>query len=270
MLHVSVAGMLFRPPQFYVRRYILRQDKLQKAIARICEISHAINMLMPIASAITASPIDAMYADEKTPVAQTTTAMYFTKGKTIWTDIAIVESSPRKRSAFRWKLLRNPILLLYAITLSLCDSSYGNVYMFIPPHATMAGFSSSKGALLISVIGITQAVSRLVVGCFADLNIFDKKHIYQCAMFVCGATFCVMPFIHDYVLLAAVGVVCSLSAGSFVVLSAVLIAESLGTENLPTTYGVLYSTESFFFLASPVLMGEQHLMFFQPIVQFCN
>ena len=245
-----------------------RQDKLQNAIARICELSHAINMLMPNSNTITASPTDAMYADEKTPVAQTTTDMYFTKGKTIWTDTAIGESTPLKRSAFRWNLLRNPLLLLYAITLSLCDSSYGNVYMFMPPHATMAGFSSSNAALLISVIGITQAVSRLVVGCVADLNIFDKKHIYQCAMFVCGATFCVMPFIRSYVLLAAVSVVCSLSAGSFVVLSAVLIAESLGTENLPTTYGVLYSTESFFFLASPVFMGEQRLVFSQPIVHF--
>ncbi|KAI0209759.1 hypothetical protein LSAT2_005533 [Lamellibrachia satsuma] len=119
----------------------------------------------------------------------------------------------------------------------------------------MTGFSKTKGAFLISLLGITQTVSRVVFGWFAHLDIIDNRYIYQCTLLVCGATFCVMPFLQSYVLLATGSVLCSLSAGSFVVLSAVLVAESLGTANLPTTYGILYSTESLFFLASPVLMG---------------
>ena len=247
MLHVSVAGMLFRPPEFYVKRYMRRRAqrrslRLPETVVWVSKISRDAKVMVRENSMIT-TPIDGTFALEKrVSLAHTKDAMYFT-------------DSLRKVSGFRWKLLFNPVLLMYAITLSVCDSSYGNVYIFMPSHATMAGFSKSNGALLISVMGITQAVSRLVSGWFADLNIIDKKHIYQWAMFVCGMTLCVMPLLQSYVLLVIASVLCSFSAGGFVVLSAVLIAENLGTENLPTTYGVLYSTESFFFLGSPVFMG---------------
>ena len=200
---VSIAGMLFRPPQFYVKRYNLRQSQLAQA---------------------------------KPP--NTTTSVL----KTTSNDYAAMDSTPQRHWGFGWMLLCNPLMWLYAITLAICDSSYVNLYIILPPHATMTGFSKTKGAYLISLLGITQTVSRVVFGWFAHLDIIDNRYIYQCTLLVCGATFCVMPFLQSYVLLATGSVLCSLSAGSFVVLSAVHVAESLGTANLPTTYGILYST----------------------------
>ena len=252
VLHICVAGMLFRPPSFYLKKYTQSKcalEKLPETVVWVTEIKPDTKICLSDSITMTASPVGVAGAQEKTPnndvccVADT---------KTTCNDCDVGETS----SGFRWRLLCNPLMLMYAVTLAISDSSYGNVYMLMPPHATSTGFSSIKGTQLISMIGITQAVSRLISGWFGDFNVFNKKYIYQGALLVCGTTFCVMPFIQNYVLLAIVSVVCSLSAGSFTVLSAVLVAENLGTANLPTTYGILYSTDSLFFLASPVLMGE--------------
>ena len=248
MFHVSIAGMLFRPAEFYV--------KLPEMVVWVTEISPETTIALSAETTMSASPIEAEYVSKKTMVPSTIDVMYVSESKQNCQVNGTVDNAVEKNFGFGWRLLCNPLLLMYAFTLSICDSSYGNVYMLMPPHATIIGFSETEGALLVSFLGISQTVSRLASGWFADCNIIDKKYIYQCALLVCGATFCVMPFLQSYVLLATASVICSLSAGSFVVLSAVLVAESLGTANLPTTYGILYSTESFFFLASPVLMGE--------------
>ena len=261
MFHVSIAGMLFRPPEFYVQRYMLQQsqlsqDKLIETVVRVMEMNADTTITLPAETTTSASPVAAVFVSDNTTMPSTVDEMYLSESKPNCNAHGAVDSALETDCGFRWRLLCNPLLLMYAVTLSICDSSYANVYMLMPPHATTMGFSETKGALLVSFLGISQAVSRLAFGWFADCNIIDKKYIYQCALLVCGATFCVMPFLQSYVLLATASVICSLSAGSFVVLSAVLVAENLGTANLPTTYGILYSTESLFFLASPVLMGE--------------
>ncbi|KAI0209758.1 Monocarboxylate transporter 14 [Lamellibrachia satsuma] len=74
---VSIAGMLFRPPQFYVKRYILRQSRLAQA---------------------------------KPP--NTATSVL----KTTSNDYAAMDSTPQRHWGFGWMLLCNPLMWLYAIT----------------------------------------------------------------------------------------------------------------------------------------------------------
>ena len=314
VFHVSVAGMLFRTPEFYVPRYLMRQKLLRlKATAiesqtdKVVDIAEDIEMgavteEIPSSSDL---PVSAMCrscergecdstgtADVAITVDSTSTqrgeeykmcTMSTTKSvHENWTSEEVVvpvsdsitiyvintstddgatnecdsecdtiatndiETSPdgcsesSEKDTYDWNVLKHPLLYIYILSLSLSDSSFNNAFMMMPPHAGDIGISKFKAVFLVSVLGITDGISRLLTGCFADLNMIDKKHIYRASIALCGLLFFVFPLVKQYLHLAVVCGFCGLFSGSFVVLAPVLLAEELGSVNIPVTYGVMY------------------------------
>ena len=141
---------------------------------------------------------------------------------------------------YNWAVLKKPLLYIYVLTLSMSDSSFGNAFMMVPTHAVDIGVSRFNAVFLVSVMGITDGVSRLLTGWLADFDKVEKKHIYKASIALCALLFFVFPLVKRYVDLAVVCALCGLVSGSFVVLAPVLLAEELGSVNIPVTYGVMY------------------------------
>ena len=145
-------------PEFYVQRYIKQQCQLSYfkqpgTAAWLTEISLDTEMTLSAETTMRASPIDPLFVSENTMVPSTIDEINVFVSKPNCNANSAVDSALETNSGFRWKLLRNPLLLMFAFTLSISDSSYGNVYMLMPPHATTMGFSETKGALLVSLLG---------------------------------------------------------------------------------------------------------------------
>ena len=311
VFHVSVAGMLFRPPEFYVPRYLMRQKLLrlktttiQPQPGNVIDITEDIKMNVTaetmISSDVTGSVmrrsckrgecdiivnpdvaiiVDSTFTqrgedytmytmsttisahensnEEGVPVSDNITLSVINTstndGATNECDSECntiapneTETSPdvcsesSEKDTYDWKVLKNPLLYIYVLSLSLSDSSFANVFMMVPPHATDIGISKFKAVFLVSVMGITEGISRLLTGCIADFNMIAKKHIYKASIALCGGLFFVFPLVKQYLHLAVVCGFCGLFSGSFVVLAPVLLAEELGRANIPVTYGVMY------------------------------
>ncbi|KAI0224506.1 Monocarboxylate transporter 5 [Lamellibrachia satsuma] len=313
VFHVSVAGMLFRPPQFYIPRYLMRQKLLRlktttiqpqpgnvidiaedikmnvtaeimsssdatgSVMRRSCKRGECDTIVTPDVSVIVDST-STQRGENYTMYTMSTTISahenWNEEGVPISDNIALsvintstndganeTETSPHvcsessEKDTYDWKVLKNPLLYIYVLSLSLSDSSFANVFMMVPPHATDIGISKFKAVFLVSVMGITEGISRLLTGCIADFNMIAKKHIYKASIALCGGLFFVFPLVKQYLHMAVVCGFCGLFSGSFVVLAPVLLAEELGRANIPVTYGVMYSTLGFFYLASPVFMS---------------
>ena len=87
-------------------------------------------------------------------------------------------SEPDKNSCFNLKgvgqamkkelnfsLLKNPILCLFAVATFSYSFGYHVVYTYTPERVLWFGLSCSKAAVLMSVMGVSNIVFRLVTGC---------------------------------------------------------------------------------------------------------
>ena len=145
-----------------------------------------------------------------------------------------------QKAYIQWKVVKNPLLYIYALTQPISDGSYVAYLMMILPHATDIGISKFKAVFLLSLMGICGGVSRLFTGWFADLNVVKKKHMYQTVTLASGILFCLFPLAKRYVGLAILSGLSGVCNGSIVVLAPVLLAEELGLVNMPVTSSVMY------------------------------
>ena len=287
VFHVSVAGMLFRPPEFYVPRYLMRQKLLRMRVQSqpdvvtdvhegadivagsvMCECQPTPDIAVSVDSTsrhcckhYTIQPVSTTTYPQKpsnedvvVPIpASTTVYVIDTSTPDGGSDSECAAVSPEDTASncdacsdstqevtYNWGVLKKPLLYIYVLTLSLSDSSVSNAFMMVPPHAVDIGVSKLDAVFLVSVMGITDGISRLLTGLLADFDKVEKKHIYKASIGLCALLFFVFPLVKCYVDLAVVCGLCGLVSGSFVVLAPVLLAEKLGSVNIPVTYGVMY------------------------------
>ncbi|KAK7488004.1 hypothetical protein BaRGS_00020749 [Batillaria attramentaria] len=101
-------------------------------------------------------------------------------------------------------------------------------FVFIPERATSLGIDEGRAAFLLSIIGITNTVGRVMTGVLANLNKIDSLVINNVAMLVCGLATFLCPFCDNYYLLSA-----------YISLSSILLCDMLGVEQLTNAFGFL-------------------------------
>ena len=74
-------------------------------------------------------------------------------------------------------------------------------FMYIVDHAMQLGVSKTRAAMLLSLLGASSVVSRLAVGCVADMPSVDSVALYTVALWVAGASTCTLPSLRSYQLL---------------------------------------------------------------------
>ncbi|KAI0220546.1 hypothetical protein LSAT2_027961 [Lamellibrachia satsuma] len=150
------------------------------------------------------------------------------------------DSTQAQKAPSQWNILKKPLLYIYALTLPLTDSSFVNCSMIVYPYATDIGISNFKSVFLVSILGISRGISSFLGGFLSDFNFVEKKHIYLAATLAHGIAICVLPLMRQYMYLAIMSGLCGSFSAAAVVLAPVLVAEELGTANLPVAFGVVY------------------------------
>ena len=284
VFHVSVAGMLFRPPEFYVPRYLMRRKlhhmRVQAQPDDVIYLPDDVDIVagsvmcecQPTPDIVVSADSTSQHCCEHCTIQHITypqkpsnedvvvpipdiTAVYVIDTSTpdgdgdlecaaVAPDVTASNcdtcSETTEEVTYNWAVLKKPLLYIYVLTLSMSDSSFGNAFMMVPTHAVDIGVSKFHAVFLVSVMGITDGVSRLLTGWLADFDKVEKKHIYKASIALCALLFFVFPLVKRYVDLVVVCALCGLVSGSFVVLAPVLLAEELGSVNIPVTYGVMY------------------------------
>ena len=143
------------------------------------------------------------------------------------------DNTPLQKASSQWNILKIPLLYIYALTMPISDTSFVNCAIMIHPYVTDIGISKFDAVFLVSIMGICSGASRFLVGLLSDFNIVKKKYIYQAVTLANGIVICLCPIVKQYVYLAVMSGLC----GFF---SSVLIAEELGTANLPVAIGFLF------------------------------
>jgi len=87
-------------------------------------------------------------------------------------------------AAFR--LLLDVVFILFAVSNLLTSIGFVVPYIFLPNRGLRLGFSASESSLLISMVGISNTVGRLMFGYIADLKCVNRLILYNTVLVTCG------------------------------------------------------------------------------------
>ncbi|KAI0221208.1 Monocarboxylate transporter 14 [Lamellibrachia satsuma] len=277
-LNLCVSGMLFRPAEFYMRRYCLKLEKRRRICSAVLNTVSATGKVTYKGDGGYVNPIvleDICFGedgvtsahvqdkiDKPSRIKGNISVIHIENHFTDGTHVDLNDTSsdkvnhPRRQPVFECRLLTNPILLIYAMSQAVAVSNYIVMFTTVTPHAEQLGFTPTGAALLVSIMGVADIVSRVGVGAFADMNLVKKQHMYHASLALSCLVFCALPSLKTYLAVSVACVLFAVAGGGYFSLFPTLLADALGIERLSTTYGMAAIFVGAGVLTVPTFMGK--------------
>lgn len=164
-----------------------------------------------------------------------------------------VKAEPNK--FFDITLLKEPTYLVILISNCTNAISYTNFIILLPSYAITMGFDKSLAAYLISIVSALDLVGRIGGSALSDTELLPKAWYFVGGLLVSGMSLAVMPLVSTYGLISACCAVFGLASGVYVGVTALIMAEMLGTERLTSTYGISLFFNGILQLIGPPICG---------------
>ncbi|CAD5112603.1 DgyrCDS1816 [Dimorphilus gyrociliatus] len=163
----------------------------------------------------------------------------------------------REEKYIDYRMLKEFTFIYYALSLAFFTSSYQPAQMLLPSMAIDKGFSKHEGAMLLSVVGIADMVSRFLTGFIYDSRLLKnyKPQLFVIAMILSSVSQYVWGLSHNYPCLIAMSVVHGLFNGSVVSQRSVIAAELLGIERLSNSFGLSMAFQGTALMIGPLCAG---------------
>jgi Major Facilitator Superfamily len=84
------------------------------------------------------------------------------------------------------RLMLDVVFVLFAISNFLTSIGFVVPYIFLPARGRKRGLSESESAWLISAVGISNTIGRVVFGYIADFKFVNRLMMYNTALVLCG------------------------------------------------------------------------------------
>ncbi|XP_005109624.2 uncharacterized protein LOC101862144 isoform X3 [Aplysia californica] len=143
------------------------------------------------------------------------------------------------KDMFDLTLLFNPVFALLVFSSFITLLAFFVPYFYLPEKGRMMGMSADSATFLISIVGITNTVGRVVSGWFADRPWVNTLYMNNVALVVAGISLLMCPACEDQIMLAVVAATYGLSLAVFNSLRSILLVELLGLETLTKSFGLL-------------------------------
>lgn len=99
-------------------------------------------------------------------------------------------------------------------TVSFIVKGFFTPFTYLPDVCEHLGLTEGKGAMLISIIGITNTVGRIGVGYVSDQTWADCLLINNFALIIGGASTVLVPFYTSYWILGVYSVIFGMAIGT--------------------------------------------------------
>jgi len=156
------------------------------------------------------------------------------------------------RRPLRHLFRRREFLLLY-VSWGLATTALFVPFVFLPAFARDHGASEIAAAALVSLIGGTSIVGRLVLGPIGDR--VGVLRLFKITTLMMAISYAIWLFSPSYVWLAVFAVVLGANYGSRIAAVPAVLIELFGLDNLGTTLGAFFTATGFAALLGPPLAG---------------
>ncbi|XP_043064817.1 monocarboxylate transporter 13 [Drosophila ficusphila] len=161
---------------------------------------------------------------------------------------------PAQRSKFfDLSLFKDPIYLVILISNSTNAISYTNFIILLPSFGEARGFTKSLSAYLLSVVSATDLIGRIGGSALSDMGYIPKTWYFVGGLSISGLSLALLPFAWSYSSVCFWCALFGLASGIYVGITAVIMADMLGTERLTSSYGISLFVNGLLQLVGPPL-----------------
>ncbi|CAC5388567.1 Monocarboxylate transporter 9 [Mytilus coruscus] len=151
-------------------------------------------------------------------------------------------------------LLNIPFLLLCIGNIFACTGFFIPFY-FLVDRALILGTPNTQAAFLLSIIGITNTIGRLLSGIIANLKNVDALVVNNIALLIAALTLFLQPLCTVYPALVAFSVIFGLSVAAYISLTSIILCDLLGLHRLANAFGLLTLARGIAGIAGPPAAG---------------
>ncbi|GAB1601914.1 monocarboxylate transporter 9-like [Argonauta hians] len=161
---------------------------------------------------------------------------------------------------FNFALLKNKIFvaLLMAFTLASMQSI---AMMFLPNYGIHKGLTLTESATLVSVVGITNILGRILIGLLTYYFNLPSIYSFTLSLFISGLVSFAFIFCQTFISLIVCCSIFGFSMSIIVSLRTIVLADHLGIENLTHAFGIVALFQGIGFTVSPPLAGFLYEMY---------
>lgn len=153
-------------------------------------------------------------------------------------------------------LLKDPMYLVILISNSTNAIGYTNFIILLPSYALALGFDKNYAAYLLSIVSTLDLVGRIGGSALSDwTNFIPKPYYFVGGLALSGFSLAAMPQATSYLMVSFWCGLFGLASGTYVGITAVIMADMLGTERLTSTYGISLFVNGILQLIGPPLCG---------------
>jgi len=154
-----------------------------------------------------------------------------------------------------FSLFKDPIFMMYATSNFLTSIGFNVPYVYTVDRAVLWGIDGKDAAFLLSVIGISNTVARLVLGWLSDRTWINRLYLYNLCLVICGVSMALSPFMSSYYLQAVYCAIFGITSGAYVGLTSVVLVDLLGLDKLTNAFGLLLMFQGIASVMGPPVIG---------------
>lgn len=177
------------------------------------------------------------------------------------------EKMSARQRFFDLTLLRDPTYLVILISNSTNAIGYTNFIILLPAYAITLGFDKSLAAYLLSIVSTLDLVGRIGGSALSDTNLIPKTWYFVGGLSMSGLALAMLPLATSYSMVSLFCALFGLASGTYVGITAVIMADMLGTERLTSSYGISLFVNGILQLIGPPICGVifENIGFYQPL-----
>jgi len=155
-----------------------------------------------------------------------------------------------------FSLFKDPIFMMYATSNFLTSIGFNVPYVYTVDRATEQWkMDPLEAAFLLSVIGISNTVARLILGWLSDQAWINRLYLYNFCLVICGISMALSPFMTTYTAQAIYCALFGITSGAYVGLTSVVLVDLLGLDKLTNAFGLLLMFQGIASVMGPPIIG---------------
>jgi len=155
-----------------------------------------------------------------------------------------------------FSLMKDPVFLFLGVSNIISMLGFYVPYVYIIDAAMERNIESDAASFLLSIIGITNTVGRIIAGWLSDFPFVDSLFVTNVCIAVSGLALFIVPFCYDYASFCVAASIFGFFSSAFIALTSIVLVDLLGIQQLTNAFGLLCLLRGVAAIVGPPLAGS--------------
>lgn len=160
------------------------------------------------------------------------------------------------------------IFVFFGVSNFFTSLGFNAPFIFIVDQATGAGIEPKMADWLLSVIGISNTIGRVILGLLADMKWMNRLYLYGGVLTLCGIATIIEPFFTSFTGLFIYSAVFGFTSGGYVSITSILLVDLVGLKKLTHAFGILLVFQGGATAIGPPIVGVLYDIFSSYVFPF--